>query len=153
MGGKVRRQNKFKHVILAPFRIMCKAKNFYMKGMEDFAGRVSQGGGVSGPGAAQVPTVPRSFSKRNEDDDEDYRELLRSVSKRNAERQQAMGVTGPPSGVTGMGGMRSYSVGIGKIGRIDEETPCKFEEVPPRAESLYPRSRSQAVGRRNAMFY
>lgn len=147
----MKKQNKLKNVILAPFR---KAKNFYLRGMEDLAGRVGQGGGFGGP-TAQVPTVPRSFSVRSSkgtEDDEDYTELLRSVSKRNAERLRTagMGVGGPSNGNgTGLGAMRSYSVGIGKIGKIEEDKPCnKFEDVN-RAEVAYPRSRRHAVGRGN----
>lgn len=143
----MKKQSNFKSVILAPFR---KAKNFYLRGMEDLAGRVGQGGGFGGP-TAQVPTVPRSFSVRSSkgtDDDEDYKELLRSVSKRNEERLRATGMgVGPGYGNgTGLGAMRSYSVGIGKIGKIEEDKPCEFEEVN-RAEVIYPRSRSHAVGR------
>lgn len=40
MRGHTTRQNKFKHVILAPFRIISKAKDFYMRGMEDLPGRM-----------------------------------------------------------------------------------------------------------------
>ncbi|KAK9183869.1 hypothetical protein WN943_024214 [Citrus x changshan-huyou] len=36
---------------------------------------------------------------------------------------------------------KSYSVGAGKIRRIDEDKPCTFEE-----NLLYPRSKSHAVG-------
>ncbi|ESR36011.1 hypothetical protein CICLE_v10029735mg [Citrus x clementina] len=36
---------------------------------------------------------------------------------------------------------KSYSVGVGKIGRIDEDKACSFEE-----NLLYPRSKSHAIG-------
>lgn len=40
---------------------------------------------------------------------------------------------------------RSYSIALGKIGRIDEEEQCEFEEhVVMKSEILFPRSRSHA---------
>lgn len=96
---------------------------------------------------ALVSAMPRSFSKGREDD-EGYHELVLSVSTMNARRQQALGAVGPTGTV-----LRSCSVGIGKMGRMDEDKPCEFEEVSPRVGSLYLRRRSQAVGRRNVMFY
>jgi hypothetical protein len=46
--------------------------------------------------------------------------------------------------------MRSYSVGIGKIGKIDEEKPCSFKEDDGDNINVdvCPRSRSQAVTRK-----
>jgi hypothetical protein len=46
--------------------------------------------------------------------------------------------------------MRSYSVGIGKIGKIDEEKPCSFREDDGDNINVdvCPRSRSQAVTRK-----
>ncbi|XP_030523024.1 uncharacterized protein LOC115735770 [Rhodamnia argentea] len=157
------KQSKIKHLMSAPLRIMSKAKNFYMRNMEDFAGRVGQNGGVGGPAAAQVTTLPKSFSvnsSKERDEDEDFRELVRAVSKRRGldmtgfESRNGYGSSSGTNNVYGVG--RSQSVGLGKIGRIDENIPAdEFEEdrLNLKADSAYPRSRSHAVGRRNVGLY
>ncbi|KAI4367553.1 hypothetical protein MLD38_023281 [Melastoma candidum] len=123
--GAIRR-SKLGRVITAPFRMMSKAGNFYVRGMEGLAGKVGNatggGGGVGGPAVPVTATLPKSFSTRASSDQEreEFRELVRAASRRGG-----VGVGG------GMGmGMRSYSVGVGKIGRIDEDEPCDFEEKP-----------------------
>ncbi|CAK7330217.1 unnamed protein product [Dovyalis caffra] len=52
-------------------------------------------------------------------------------------------------------GLRSYSVGIGKIGKIDEEKPCSFREDGDEDNKVdvCPRSRSQAVSRKAVYNY
>lgn len=156
------KQSKIKHVMTAPLRIVSKARNFYMRSMEDLAGRVGQGSGVSGP-AAPITTLPKSFSvnsSKASNDDEDFRELVRAVSKRRGldmtgfESQTGYGSNSGSNNVYGVD--RSQSVGLGKIGRIDENMASdEFEEdrLKLKADLAYPRSRSHAVGRRNVGFY
>ncbi|XP_009375649.3 uncharacterized protein LOC103964439 [Pyrus x bretschneideri] len=167
--SKAKKQSKFMYIICAPVRILTKARNFYVRGLEDYAGKVgSGGGGVSGYTASQV--LPRSFSvnSSSSNDDEDLSQLLRTASSKrsNAEKERennnikSVGrsdlhrrpiVRQPTNTMNGMG-LRSYSVGL-KMGRIDEETACSFreDEVDVNAD-LYPRSRSHAVRRRNVGF-
>ncbi|GLT47394.1 hypothetical protein SLA2020_210960 [Shorea laevis] len=148
MRSKGNKQSKLMKIILAPIKVLSKARDFYMKGMDDCASRLGNGGVMGGPGL-HVSQLPKSFSvksSRSSDGDEELRELLRSASKRAMEckaRQETKNVRES----AGMQGMRSYSVGIGKIGRIDEDKPCSFEE-----DVVYPRSRSCAV-RRNVVVY
>lgn len=153
------KQSKIKQVMSAPLRIMSKAKNFYMRRMEDFAGRVGEGSGV----ATQITTLPKSFSvnsSKERDEDEDFRELVRAVSKRRGldmtgfESRNGYGSNSGNNNVYGV--ERSQSVGLGKIGRIDENISADvFEEdrLNLKADSAYPRSRSHAVGRRNVGLY
>jgi hypothetical protein len=153
MTSKVKKQSKLVYFALTPIRILKKATDFYMKSMEDFAGRVGYGGAVGGQ--AGVTRLPKSFSvnSSHSSDDEDSSRLLRSVSRRNVDmhRQQVV-IRQSNMGGNGMG-MRSCSVGLGKIGRIDEDMPCYFEEdeINVKAE-LYPRSKSYAV-QRNGVYH
>lgn len=154
------KQSKIKYVMSAPLRIMSKARNFYMRSMEDLAGRVGQGGGVGGPAAAQITTLPKSFSVNSSkvsNDDEDFRELVRAVSRRRGldmtgfESQNGYGSSSGSNNVYGV--ERSQSVGLGKIGRIDENMAANEFEEDRLADLAYPRSRSHAVGRRNVGFH
>ncbi|CAL2279433.1 unnamed protein product [Prunus armeniaca] len=171
--SKAKKQSKLMYIICAPIRTLTKARNFYMRGLEDYAGKVSYGGGVSGYTASQVPRLPKSFSvnSSSSSDDEDLRQLLRTASSRksNAEKEstvkseghsdmhrrpivrQAAQPIGRQQTMNGMG-MRSYSVGL-KMERIDEEMACSFEEDEANVKAdLYPRSRSYAVKRRSGGF-
>ncbi|KAJ0010215.1 hypothetical protein Pint_34514 [Pistacia integerrima] len=128
MRSKANKRSKFMLVILAAVKILSRARDFYVKGMQDCN--------------AQVVHLSKSLSVNSSKpiDDEEFRELLRAASRKRAERTKQSG---------GMG--RSYSVSMGKMGRIDEEGPCSFEEdgSNSKADVLYPRSRSYAVNRRN----
>ncbi|CAL2279432.1 unnamed protein product [Prunus armeniaca] len=176
--SKAKKQSKLMYIICAPIRTLTKARNFYMRGLEDYAGKVSYGGGVSGYTASQVPRLPKSFSvnSSSSSDDEDLRQLLRTASSKNSKRNDVEKEknNNKPAGdldvhrrpvvrqpaqpiarqqtMNGMG-MRSYSVGL-KMGRIDEERACSFEEdeVNVAKADLYPRSRSYAVKRRSGGF-
>ncbi|XP_020425360.1 uncharacterized protein LOC18767587 [Prunus persica] len=171
--SKAKKQSKLMYIICAPIRTLTKARNFYMRGLEDYAGKVGYGGGVSGYTASQVPHLPKSFSvnSSSSSDNEDLRQLLRTASSRksNAEKEstvksegnsdmhrrpivkQAAQPIGRQQTMNGMG-IRSYSVGM-KMGRIDEEMACSFEEDEVNVKAdFYPRSRSYAVKRRSGGF-
>ncbi|PRQ22314.1 hypothetical protein RchiOBHm_Chr6g0248931 [Rosa chinensis] len=167
--SKATRQSKLMRFISSPIRTLTKAKNFYMRSLEDCAAKVGYGGGVGGYTASQVPQLPRSFSvnSSSSNDDEDLRQLLRTASsKKNNDAEKGdnkaagsdMNRRGRPNVSikqptmnNGMG-MRSYSVGL-KMGRIDEERASTFEEdeVEMKAD-FYTRSRSYAVNKRFAGF-
>ncbi|GKV26514.1 hypothetical protein SLEP1_g35802 [Rubroshorea leprosula] len=147
MRSKGNKKSKLMKIILAPIKVLSKARDFYVKGMDDWASRLGNGGVMGGPGV-HVSQLPKSFSfksSRSSDSEEELAELLRSASKRAMECKERQEKNVRER--AGMQGMRSYSVGIGKIGRIDEDKPCSFEE-----DVVYPRSRSCAVGR-NVVVY
>lgn len=173
--SKAKKQNLLMRFISIPFRTLAKARNFYMRGLEDCAGKVGGGGGVGGYAPSQAH-LPRSFSVNSSgsNDDEDVRQLIRTASskKNNAGKENkndniraAAGsdvnrnvrpvdsVRQAANNTTNNGrGVRSYSVGL-KMGRIDEERASTFEEdqVDVKAD-LYTRSRSYAVNKRYAGF-
>lgn len=124
MSSKANKQGKLMHYMLSPIRILTKATEFYMKSMADCAGRAAGHGAAVGCPVARVACLPN--------DDEVFRQLIRTVSKRNVKnkvsfnrhRQQEARKSNMDNGAMG----RSYSVGLGKIGRIDVDKPCYFEE-------------------------
>ena len=162
-GCKANKQSKLMKIICLPIRILSKAKDLYIKSIEDCAGRVGYGGGVVFPTPPAASRLPKSFGVNSSkaSDDEELRKLLRAASKRGIDRKVEQKMQPQQSrkkhanvGSGGNMGMRSYSVGIGKIGRIDEDEPCTFEEdeVDAMADLLYPRSGSHTV-RRNVIVY
>ncbi|XWS63018.1 hypothetical protein CRYUN_Cryun06bG0060600 [Craigia yunnanensis] len=161
-GCKANKQSKLKKIICSPIRILRKARDLYIKSIENCAGRVGYGGGVVCPIPREASRLRKSFSVNSsmESNDEEFKQLLRAASKRGIDikveqklqQQSRMKQSNVESGRNM--GMRSYSVGIGKIGRIDEDKPCTFEEdeVDAMADLLYPRSGSHAV-RRNVIVH
>ncbi|PON86844.1 hypothetical protein TorRG33x02_173700 [Trema orientale] len=161
MRSNEHKQSKLKHYMLTPIRVLSRARDFYVKIMMNDCVGVDCDGGVVGPSAPALSRFPKRFSTVNlpSNDDENLRKLLRMVSsKRNInhveinknlgsdDHMQRQGVIvrqGPMSIGYGGGTMgRSYSVGLGKIGRIDEDRPCTFEEDIDLkvGGDLYPRS-------------
>lgn len=173
-----KQQNLLMRFISLPLRTLAKARNFYMRGLEDCAGKVG-GGGAGGYAASQVH-LPRSFSVNSSgsNDEDDVRQFIRNASakKNNAGKENKddniraaatssdvnrssvrvrpiVGVRQAANYSSNNGrGVRSYSVGL-KMGRIDEERASTFEEdeVDVKAD-VYTRSRSYAVNKRNAGF-
>ncbi|OMO63393.1 hypothetical protein COLO4_32491 [Corchorus olitorius] len=128
-----------------------------MKSVEGCAGMVTPGGGGAVcPAPPAASRLPKSFSvnsSRGSGDDEELRRLLRAASKRRSgmeigKVERKMQQQKQPN----MAAMRSYSVGIGRIGRIDEDKPCSFEEDDSMEDLMYSRSRSHAF-RRNLVVY
>ncbi|GFY89505.1 hypothetical protein Acr_06g0014450 [Actinidia rufa] len=159
MRGKAN-QSKFMKLVRAPITILSKARDLYMKRLFDCASKH----GLSGANAVcPAPLVPRNPSVGSTNEvvhGEEVRELVRVVSKRDVAgtRVEILKVDGlkeegkPTVGAIGVG--RSYSVGIGRIGRIDEDKPCEFEEEEGhhvqangniRNQQLYPRSKTYVV--------
>lgn len=198
MGGtstrsEAKKRSKLVVVLLAPFTVLRKAGNFYMKFVADCSDMVGNdyNGMVGGP-TAQMSTLPKSFSSNSmRESSIGYSAsgrrsgLLQSASGRRSGPLQS--ASGRGSGVlsesasgrrshemqpdmhyreagvmrressmrysNGMA-MRSYSVGIGKIGKIEEEKPCSFREDDEDDKvDVFPRSRSHAVARNKGAYY
>ncbi|XVF44960.1 hypothetical protein PTKIN_Ptkin02bG0165000 [Pterospermum kingtungense] len=152
-GCKANKQSKLMKIIWSPIRLLSKARDLYMKSIQDCAGGIGYGGGVACPTAPEASPLPKSFSVNSSmaGHDEELRQLVRAASKRGIDSCKVRhSMKQGNVGYGGNMGMRSYSVGVGKIGRIDEDKPCSFEE--DEADALYPRSQSYAV-RRNHIVY
>lgn len=130
----------------APLRVLCRARDLYIRSMTSCAGSIERGGGIAAASLGYAPPfadLPRSFSlqsRRSSSADEDLRELVRVASLSRA-RSLGLGTapTAPPAVVP-----RSQSVAVG---RIDEDKPCyDFGDAKLGADLLLPRSRSCAAG-------
>ncbi|KAK8626959.1 hypothetical protein V6N13_134588 [Hibiscus sabdariffa] len=146
--SKAELQSKLRHYMSKPVRALHKARDFYVKSLEDCAYKVSGHGGLLGcsTAASGVSRLPKSFnvnySKSN--DDEKFMNFLETMSKKRVmesnlreqeeERRHMKDWYG--------GFSRSYSTNVG-LGRIDEDEPCYFEEE----DAVYARSRSCAYKR------
>ncbi|CAL5377533.1 unnamed protein product [Camellia sinensis] len=168
-----KKQSKFMICIRTPIRILIKAIDFYEKTLLDCAGKTSCRSVVCSV-PQLLPHLPRNNNNNNnnhhaglsnEIDNEDVRRLVRVVSKRHTGREATMNIDlQQEEGEVAKGGNdgvgRSYSVGIGKIGRIDEDKPCEFEEEEEddvlegkKTDLLKPRSKSYGVRRRRNIVY
>ncbi|KAL7236394.1 hypothetical protein ACSBR1_019640 [Camellia fascicularis] len=167
-----KKQSKFMICIRTPIRILNKAIDFYEKTLLDCAGKTSCRSVVCSV-PQLLPHLPRNNNNNNhhvglsnEIDNEDVRRLARVVSKRHTGREATMNIDlQQEEGEVAKGGNdgvgRSYSVGIGKIGRIDEDKPCEFEEEEEEddvlegknTDLLKPRSKSYGVRRRRNIVY
>ncbi|XP_047312749.1 uncharacterized protein LOC124916058 [Impatiens glandulifera] len=125
--------------IKAPFRVLAKARDFYIQSMTQCAGQMAYG----------TSSMAKSFSvNSNRSINDDYSDLIRVASTRTLgekiesellRRQQESTAVAAAITMT-----RSQSVAIG---RIDEDKPCDFGD-----DLLFLRSRSYAVSKRPTFF-
>nr|TKS10543.1 hypothetical protein D5086_0000082190 [Populus alba] len=181
MKSKERKRSKLVIILLAPFKVLRKAGEFYMKFMADSSDMV----GNDYHGLVGEPGFPQSFTNNSKRESsigystsgrrsgplqsasgrrsgplqsasgrrggvlsESAASARRShVMQPNMHCREAEGRRNIGSMSNGIMEMRSYSVGIGKIGKIDEEKPCSFREDGGDNINVdvCPRSRSQAV--------
>ncbi|WCJ18028.1 hypothetical protein M5689_000410 [Euphorbia peplus] len=136
--------NKITKLTKASVKILCKARDVYIKGMLGFSRGVNAGYGSAGIGGG-VARLPRSYSVNSsiEVDEEELRRLLRLKSQKESEMKMQHNQQYESRGMK-----RSYSVGLGKIGKIEEDRACSFREDVADANNLYPRSKSHAIRRK-----
>lgn len=114
-------QSKLMHYILAPMRILKRARQLYLKGVVECAG--GYGDGATSPAVHHISHLPNTdclnHSSRRTSGGEGRRELLRTVQIRNVgnENTQRLPFVG-----------YEYDAGVRKMGRIDKDRPCSFEE-------------------------
>ncbi|CAI0464478.1 unnamed protein product [Linum tenue] len=159
-------RNVFVRIITCPFRVLGRARDLYVRSLTECAT------GASHNPSRQYSSLPRSLSAASSisnNDGEDLRELMRAASvrvyghKNEAEMYVEQAAAGPGKVLP-----KSVSVGMGFMGRIDEDKACEeFEEgaaaadgstggrksdVSKKAEK-YPRSKSYApASKRLAVF-
>ncbi|KAI3715961.1 hypothetical protein L6452_22957 [Arctium lappa] len=105
-------RNKFISYVTAPLRILEKVNEFYVKSILDCFGRFGKRRVVC---YDHVPYHHYRMPKNNDLIVEDTLELDRVFSLRRT------------CGSRGV--RRGYSIGVGRLGRIDEEKTCEFEEI------------------------
>lgn len=143
------KESKLMRCIKSPIKALGKARDFYIKSMTKWAGKVEYGGGtMGGAPTAQVSSLPKSFSVSSAKtrDDDDLRDLIRAASTRSLENKVQLELLrrqqGPKDVVP-----RSQSVAIG---RIEEDKCYEFENdrLGMVNADFVPRSKSYAVTRR-----
>ncbi|GMY17390.1 hypothetical protein FCV25MIE_12629 [Fagus crenata] len=154
MRSKAHQQNKFVRFITIPIRVLCKARDFYVRSITDCAPRV---GHSSHPIGCTV-MLPKSYSvsSSRSNDAEDLRELIRAASARTLADTIDMEMILNKQQGMGMGSKRLPKCSSVGMGKIDEDRPCDFgkdaDGVNVKADLLYPRSRSYAVTKRSVVF-
>ncbi|WCJ31453.1 hypothetical protein M5689_012948 [Euphorbia peplus] len=144
-----KKQRKFSRFMKAPIKLLIKARDFYVKGMNECSDRVGMASVIGCPASGQiVHTLPRSYSvnsSRSSNCDEDYSELLRAASARGLSNNLLLQRKQSPNSNKNNKMPRSFSVGIG---RIDEDKTCEFDDdqIKVKTDRVFPRSRSYAVG-------
>ncbi|WCJ18027.1 hypothetical protein M5689_000409 [Euphorbia peplus] len=126
MRSKASKQSKFIQITKVPIKILCKARDIYVKGLLGFS-NVSYGSTGMGGGVARLPKS-LSVNSSIEVNEAEFRQLMRLKSKQKSED------------VNGM--KTSYVIGLGKIGTINEDRACSFRT------EIDLRSRSHAVRRK-----
>ncbi|XP_020599221.1 uncharacterized protein LOC110038665 [Phalaenopsis equestris] len=126
------------HVVRAPLRALCRARNRYVRSMNSIADHVPYGAcGEAVSYANNYGDDARNFSNAQlSSGEEDFRELVRinSQSRVIASREAVW---------------RSRSVAVG---RIDEDAPCYFSGDVGVGESLiFCRSRTYGAGAKRAV--
>ncbi|KAE8716715.1 Detected protein of unknown function [Hibiscus syriacus] len=139
--SKAELRSKLRHYMSKPVRALHRARDFYVKSLEDCASKVGGHDGLLGCPAPQVSRLPKSFnfnySKSN--NDEKFMNFLETMSKKRSMESDVQEREEEPRHVEDRHGgfNRSYST-IAGLGRIDEDEPCYFEEE----DAVYARSRS-----------
>ncbi|CAI9104245.1 OLC1v1002877C1 [Oldenlandia corymbosa var. corymbosa] len=142
--GKKKKQNILIRILKSPLTALQKVTNAYLNSMSSCADRFGENNVLNCSIAPQMSSqLPRNFSVSSSKDtkhEDELKDLIRTVStKFNNESKIEIKNVDPVQ-------KRSYSVGIGKIGRIDEDAACDFkEEVTTHNVNFYPRSKTYAV--------
>lgn len=163
-------QNKFVRFITIPIRVLGKARDLYVRSLTDYA-KGARYSNTRGLPAAQFTALPKSFSvvSSRSNDNEDYKELVRAASVRSMGHtnetemlQQQLRRQSTAKVVVGSKGFpKSCSVGMGFMGRIDEEKDSDFGEDSVgsannnnnnKPDQLYSRSRTVSVTGRSTGF-
>ncbi|CAK8568381.1 unnamed protein product [Lathyrus sativus] len=152
--GKEQKQNKIVRIITTPIRVLGKAKDMYVRSITKCGNNMNYSKPVDSTGRFQ--NLPRSYSavttrSAGAGDSEDFVDLMRAASARTLVNRIDMDLVLKQEPVSTNGLPKSVSVGMG---RIDEERASDMGEGVGDVVVVgnsYPRSRSYAVGNRNAV--
>ncbi|GAB4852377.1 hypothetical protein Ancab_016569 [Ancistrocladus abbreviatus] len=132
-------ESRFMRIIAMPIKVLAKARDFYVKSMNNFAHKACYGGAAMGPMTGDPLLRSFSVSSTRLDDSADLTQLLRAASTRvkgdridlsGVQRQEKQGkVLAPPQRAAG-----TAVVGLKKVPRtcsvsmakIDEDKACEF---------------------------
>lgn len=144
-------KNKPVNYMNAPVRILTRARDFYTNTLCDCGGGIDRRSVIN----CTVPQTNRKYNvgSSKEIDDEDLQGLMRILSMRkggaatvDVDSEGNLVWRKPAVAET------SYGGGVGRIGRIDEDKPCSFNEVDVNNKFGYSRSGSNSINRRNIAY-
>ncbi|KAL8097291.1 hypothetical protein AgCh_030428 [Apium graveolens] len=150
--GKIKKQPRIMYYLSAPLRLLNSVRDFYTNTLCD-CGRIGHVGQMASyvtlPHQLSHTEFSRSSSSFKESKDiEDLRELIRVMTLKNTAKNGMKNTNDrrklKASVENGRSG-RSYSIGVGRIGTIDEDSACDFVEVVDVNKTTYPRCRSYAL--------
>lgn len=140
-GDKTTPTKLISRYIKAPIRVLCKARDLYVRSLTDCSGMISYDAAMGCP-AGVAYTLPTSFvvNSSMSREEEDLRALMLALSQKSThEVVEASTIKNSRS----KGLFKSSSVGV--IGRIDEDKPCNFSDdfkVIDSDKVLFARNRS-----------
>ncbi|KAL5706701.1 hypothetical protein ACHQM5_024834 [Ranunculus cassubicifolius] len=131
-------ENMFVKCVKAPYRVLCGARDFYVRMVMDCSGHMSYG-----MAAGPTHMMPRNFSVKSSrsNQDEDINNLIRAASQRGLREKLELDIKRLPQNLKLP---RSSTVAIG---RIDENEASEFDD-DIKTDMTYPRSKSSAVTKR-----
>ncbi|KAF9668431.1 hypothetical protein SADUNF_Sadunf14G0002900 [Salix dunnii] len=157
LNKKSRKESTLKKILKAPLRVLARAMDFYVKGMAEYSDQVC----VMSCPTGNFNSMPRSYSVSSTNPNhlnDDHGELLRAASTRSnlGSRNKKINVDVPAGQqyshkktAPRVGDNMPRSHSAPPIGRIDEESPCDFDEEDVKVKSsVCPRSKSYAVFKR-----
>lgn len=141
MKSKASQHNMFLRILTTPVRALCKARDFYVRSLTNYADRMNHGNVMAAiPVTSQVSGLPRSFTVNSarSRDHHDQELVIRGELEAFIKHMKIIGAAPP----------RSSSVAMG---RIDEDGPYFGEQADDnyffsgKTQIKYPRSTSHAV--------
>lgn len=149
--AKIKKQPKIIYYLLAPLRLLSSFREFYTNTLCNCAsiGHVGElASYVALPHQLSHSQFSRSSSFKESKDIEDLRELIKVMTMKNNMKNKTNRDDGRKLKAIAENCRRgrSYSVGVGRIGTIDEDVACDFVEVVDINRRIYPRCRSYASG-------
>lgn len=147
-------------IVTIPLKVLGKARDLYVKSMTGCAARASSGHSMSLPNGQ----LPKSYSMGSSmsNDNDDFRDLIRAASVRSLGHKNEIDMLlhqmKQQQSIPSKQLPKSSSVGMGFMGRIDEEKPSDEDGSSHGANlkaakgELYPRSRSYAVAKTSVAF-
>lgn len=138
------KQRRLRHYINAPKRFLRRARDLYVDSLVSIDSKVGSANIITCP-TPNTSHMPKNYSSNTmKDDEERLEEMYRSIcSKYNGNRVESDRGGCLRDKGSGYGAIdRSYSIALGKIGTIDEDEPCEFQENVAVKNDLFLRSRS-----------